>query len=93
MSNLRNGEVISAFKYPRKLSRTGKVSPNRDVSIYHEHDDEDEADSHDDEKGDQVVFQRKAEVWHEDHMPPGKKQARLLSGGLRAWDTQSESPG
>lgn len=71
----------------------GNLSRNRDVFIYHEHDDEDEADSDDDEKGDQVVFQREAEVWHEDHMTPRKKNSTVTVKGLQPWDTQSKSPG
>lgn len=43
------------------------------TDTYHENNNEDEADSHDNEEGDQVVFQRQAEVWQENHMPPGKQ--------------------
>ena len=46
------------------------------VFAYHENNDEDEADSHGEEEGDQVVFQRQAEVRHEDHMTPEKQQQR-----------------
>lgn len=40
---------------------------------YHENNNEDKANSHDDKEGDQVVFQGEAEIRHEDHMSPTKK--------------------
>lgn len=39
---------------------------------YHENNNEDKANSHDDKEGDQVVFQGEAEIRHEDHMSPTK---------------------
>ena len=39
---------------------------------HHEDHDEDQTDPHDDEEGDEVVFQRKAEVGHQDHVAPGE---------------------
>lgn len=48
-------------------------------STYHKNNDEDEADSHNDEEGDQVVFERQAEVWHKDHMSPGKTSTAIVS--------------
>lgn len=40
------------------------------ICTHHENNDEDEADPHNNEEGDQVVLQRQAEVWQEDHMTP-----------------------
>lgn len=42
----------------------------------HKDHNEDEADSHDDEEGDQVVFQRQTEVWQEDHVAAKRKAER-----------------
>lgn len=39
----------------------------------HKDNNEDETYSHDDEEGDQVVFQRQTEVWQEDHVAPERK--------------------
>lgn len=48
---------------------------------YHENNDEDEADTDNDEEGDQVVFQWQAEVWHEDHMSPRKTSRDTVRWG------------
>lgn len=46
-------------------------SPPLNITItitYHKNNNEDETYSHNDQEGDQVVFQRQAEVRQEDHM-------------------------
>lgn len=40
--------------------------------LYHKNNDEDEADPHYDEEGDQVVLQRQAEVWDQDQVSSGQ---------------------
>lgn len=56
-----------------------KLGQRQNKYTHHENNDEDEADPHDDEKGDQVVLQRQAEVWDEDHVSPGQTAEYHLS--------------
>lgn len=41
------------------------------MCTHHKDYNEDEADAHNDEEWDQVIFQRQTEVWHENYMTTG----------------------
>lgn len=58
----------SVCQIKRDLTLSTAAKPSK--GSYHENNNEDKANSHDDKEGDQVVFQGEAEIRQEDHVSP-----------------------